>query len=87
VPENYFVEATTQPYVHDCMVTVHDDKQLHRFKVYFKWHVYLALNPAIPSKGRSSFRGDVMVMRVGTNGAVVNLRAGDTSLADYVVRE
>jgi hypothetical protein len=83
VPENYFMEARIQPYIHDCTLLLRDGTRSYQFRIFFKWHVNLPINHSIPARKRVAFRGDVMIMRVGAAGGVVNMRAGDSAMADY----
>ena len=89
-----FVESVVgntplQSYVHDCVVTVIDGRQSHRYVVFFKRHC------ALPSNGLISrlccpftFRGDIVVMRIGSrHGHVVNMRPGDAVVANLVIAE
>ncbi|TDL13400.1 hypothetical protein BD410DRAFT_735453, partial [Rickenella mellea] len=77
--------AVLQPYIHDCVVTVHELGVKHRFAVYFKRHIRLPINTSI--NGNGAFRGDVVVMRVSAANtqSVVNLRGRDASLADWML--
>ena len=34
--ESMFEDAVLQPYIHDCLVTVHEGRHTYRFSVFFK---------------------------------------------------
>jgi len=85
VPESLFGEATVQPYVHNCFVTVHEGRHIYRFCIFFKRHLHLRTNLLL-STGNHEFRGDAVVMRIGVNyPSVVNMRGRDTALADFII--
>ncbi|KAF8122255.1 hypothetical protein EV363DRAFT_1183029 [Boletus edulis] len=86
VAESLFQDSSVQPYIHNCEVTVLDRQHVHRFRVFFKRHRYLPWNPSL-SDCNHIFRGDVVVMRVGKGPlqAVVNMRARDSEVADYMI--
>ncbi|KAG1761661.1 hypothetical protein EDD22DRAFT_731586, partial [Suillus occidentalis] len=60
VPESLFEDATVQPYVHNCFVTVHEGRHTYRFYIIFKWHLHLRANSLL-SSGDHQFQGDVVV--------------------------
>ncbi|KAF8135411.1 hypothetical protein EV363DRAFT_1159366 [Boletus edulis] len=86
VAESLFQDSSVQPYIHNCEVTVLDGQHVHRFRVFFKRHRHLPWNPSL-SDCNHIFRGDVVVMRVGKGPlqAVVNMRARDSEVADYMI--
>jgi hypothetical protein len=43
-------------------------------------------NAAVSALG-GDWRGDIIVMRAGLVGNVVNMRSGDSQLADFVVKK
>jgi len=75
-----------QPYVHDCVVTVYEGQQTHRFRVFFKRHQRLPANRSLPNG--TPFRGEIVIMRVGALDqlSVVNMRGRDTVVSDYTVK-
>lgn len=85
--ESVFNDATIQPYIHNCTVSIQEGKQVNRFCVFFKRHCRLPLNKSIPGLSDVQFRGDAIVMRVGgLNGqSFVNMRGRDSVLSDYVM--
>ncbi|KAI6161401.1 hypothetical protein EDD17DRAFT_1458014, partial [Pisolithus thermaeus] len=84
VAEALLQEATLQPYIHNCQVTVHEGRHTYNYCVFFKRHCRLQVNALLSGDGE--FRGDVMVMRIGTRTRrVVNMRARDSVIADYIV--
>jgi hypothetical protein len=77
----------TQPFIHDCAVTVYELSQAHTFRVFCKNHQFLPTNKPIKIMEPSScWRGDLVVMRSGKKGQVVNMRGRDAALADFLVR-
>ena len=88
-PENHLAEFATQPYIHNCLVTVHESVHEYRFMVFFKRHVLLRKNKCLPTLLQGSvsiLQGDVLVMRLGSVAAYVNMRDRDTILADWLMR-
>ena len=80
VAESVLDGAKTQPHVHNCTVKVSDGRDTYVFRVFFKRHVYLPINMAVPVLQPHSreLRGDVAVMRVAADGdGVVNMRGLD----------
>jgi hypothetical protein len=87
VPESLFEEATVQPYVHNCLITVREGRHIYRFCVFFKRHLRLRANSLL-STGDHEFRGDAVVMKIGVNNpSVVNMRGRDNVLADFIIHQ
>ncbi|KAG1743615.1 uncharacterized protein EDB91DRAFT_1051206, partial [Suillus paluster] len=85
VPESLLEEATMQPYVHNCFVNVCEGRHIYRFCIFFKRHLHLRANVLL-SRGYHKFQGNAVVMRVGANHpSVVNMRASDNALADFII--
>lgn len=84
VPESLLQDATLQPYIHNCQVTIHEDRHTYRFCIFFKRHCHLVPNPLLSGMG-CLFRGDVVVMRVGEGSSVVNMRGRDVAIADFMI--
>ena len=84
--ESVLSGSEIQSYVHDCIVTVYERQQTHRFCVFFKHHQKLPANQSLPNG--TSFRGDIVIMRVGALNqlSVVNMRGRDTVISDYMVK-
>jgi hypothetical protein len=84
--ESVLSGSEIQSYVHDCIVTVYERQQTHRFRVFFKRHQKLPANQSLPNG--MSFRGDIVIMRVGALNqlSVVNMRGRDTVISDYMVK-
>ena len=84
-------QSKIQPYIHDCVITVHEGAYIYKYRIFFKRHCFLSLNPTITQNSNSEvapFRGDILVMRVSTkNSFCVNFRERDTILADFLVKE
>ena len=87
-PENHIDENTIQPYVHNCVVTIYENKNLYRYMAFFKRHDHLRPNNSLYKLrgGRSILKGDVIVMRVGSTSSYVNMRDRDTILADWFMQ-
>jgi len=83
--ESVLDDAIIQPYVHDCMVLVHEGSQVHRFRVFYKRHCHLPVNRSFA--GRRILRGDIVVMRAGVLCplSVVNMRGRDTAVSDWMI--
>ncbi|KAG1889728.1 uncharacterized protein F5891DRAFT_965218 [Suillus fuscotomentosus] len=87
VPESLLNDATVQPYVHNCLVTLHEGRRICQFCIFFKWHCHLRINTLLSSDG-NVFRGDAAITRVGTSaGSVVNMRGRDNALADFIMHK
>ncbi|KAJ6476782.1 hypothetical protein C8R47DRAFT_1075638 [Mycena vitilis] len=70
-----------QPHVHDVTVRLRHGRAVSRFRIFFKRHRKLPFNATL------DLQGDVVVMRVAVANAqsVVNLRAADRALVDFVL--
>ncbi|KAG1849451.1 hypothetical protein DFJ58DRAFT_662398 [Suillus subalutaceus] len=87
VPESLFEEATVQPYVHNCFITMYEGRHTYRFCVFFKQHLHLRANSLL-SSGNRQFRGNAVVTRIGVkNSSVVNMRGRDNALADFIIHQ
>ncbi|THH19567.1 hypothetical protein EUX98_g8746 [Antrodiella citrinella] len=84
-PESVLDGSRLQPYVHDCTARVKDGRHVYDFVVFFKNHRYLPLSTSLRSLTNAAVRGDIVIMRLGTHGRVVNLRQRDSALADFVI--
>ena len=75
--------ATTQSYVHDCLIHIGDRSAGHAFRIFFKRHRFL------PCSSCLDVRGDILVMRAGKRNidCVVNMRGRDAVTADSVVEK
>ncbi|KAG1850425.1 hypothetical protein F4604DRAFT_1592876, partial [Suillus subluteus] len=49
VPESLLDCAMVQPYVHNCLVTLHEGRHVYQFCILFKWHCCLRTNPLLSS--------------------------------------
>ncbi|KAI6023615.1 hypothetical protein BKA83DRAFT_4262000 [Pisolithus microcarpus] len=79
VAEALLQEVALQPYIHNCQVTVHEGRHTYNYCVFFKRHCRLQVNALLR---------DVVVMRIGTQTCrVVNMRARDSVIADYIVTQ
>lgn len=86
--ESYFIGLQIQPFIHDCLLVVHDRRYSHRFRIFCKNHRSLPINPVVEQLGNKLWRGDIIVMRVGKNGSVVNMRGhADAKLSDFLVKK
>lgn len=81
-------EAILQPYVHDCVMNVSEGRHTYNFCIFFKRHCRLKANNLLMKKLRSGgvFRGDVLVMRLGTRFGYVNMGGRDNIVSDWAVR-
>ena len=75
--------ATTQSYVHDCLIRIGGRRAGHAFRIFFKRHRFL------PRSSCLDVRGDILVMRAGKHNidCVVNMRSRDAVTADFVVEK
>ncbi|KAI0338941.1 hypothetical protein BDW22DRAFT_1337147, partial [Trametopsis cervina] len=80
--------ASVQPYVHDCSLHIYEGRQVSTFILFFKKHVQLPKNRhcQLPWNLRV-LRGDLLVMRTGQSGQIVNLRSRDRLLVDWAVNK
>jgi hypothetical protein len=76
-----------QPFIHDCNVVVYDGRVTHTFRLFCKNHCKLQRNKSTVVDGQiATWRGDIIVMRVGKRQPdVVNMRGKDARLSDFVV--
>jgi hypothetical protein len=85
--ENCMKNSQTQPYIHNCVVTVHEGTHVYKFMVFFKNHQHLPRNNCLSTLSKfSNLRGDVLVMRIGVKFSYVNMRERDTVLADWFMK-
>ena len=89
VPKSVFDDPTMQPYIHDCLVHVHEGEHTYQFRIFFKCHCRLCVNQTMHISDGHPFRGDALVMRVGACDchSVVNMREHDTILSDFVINK
>jgi hypothetical protein len=86
--ENHLTGLKIQPFIHDCEVVVHDGRKSHKFQLFCKNHSFLPINTPVRKLGNRLWRGDILVMRVGKKGLVVNMRGrSDARLADFLTKE
>lgn len=74
----------TQSVVHDQNILIVENGVVHRFIVFFKNHIGLPANLAIPY---GVWRGDVVVMRRSADGGYLNIRADDRMRIDFAVEK
>ncbi|KAF9523952.1 hypothetical protein CPB83DRAFT_774687, partial [Crepidotus variabilis] len=88
LPESFFADSAIQPYIHNCIVTVHYRRRINRFMIFFKQHLKLQQNIAIQQLlGRPPvLRGDAVVMRVGKVHPYVHMRGRDGRLMDRILK-
>ena len=84
-PENHIDKNAIQPYVHNCIVTIYENKILYRYMTFYD---HLRPNNSLYKLrgGRSILKGDVIVMRVGSTSSYVNMCNRDTILADWFMQ-
>ena len=87
-PENHLGELQLQPYIHNCAITIHEGRRIHRFMVFYKRHCRLQANQCLSTmvQGATTIQGDVIVMRMGSKATYVNLRSGDAKRTDWLMR-
>ena len=75
--------ATTQSYVHDCLIRIVDRRAGHAFHIFFKRHQFL------PHSSCLDVCGDILVMRAGkcNINCVINMRGRDAVMADFVAEK
>ena len=81
-------DGAIQPRIHGCIVDMQEGQHTYRCRVFFKRHRHLRFNSSIPLKaGRDTLRGDIIVMRMDTlhPRPVINMRARDSAISDYVI--
>jgi hypothetical protein len=81
-------DGAIQPHIHDCIVNVQEGQHTYRYRVFFKRHRRLRFNWSLPLRaGRDTLRGDIVVMRMGTlhPRPVINMRARDSAISDYMI--
>jgi hypothetical protein len=70
------------------MLNVQEGTSWYQFCIFFKRHCHLPANKALLHKdiaGNNIFRGDAMIMRVGTRRQYVNMQGRDIILSDWVI--
>ena len=76
-----------QPYIHDAIVTIKYRRVTSIFHIFMKNHKFLRVNGIIARWANAiTWRGDILVMRVGNREPFVSMRGADASLADFAVR-
>ena len=88
-PENHIDDNTIQPYVHNCVITVHERQNSYQYMVFFKRHCHIRPSNSLLNLrggGRPILKGDVVVMRIGLTSSYVNMRDRDTILADWFMQ-
>ena len=85
--ESVLGERRIQPYVHDCFVSIQDDRCTHHFRVFLKRHAWLRTNKYLPGENNFDMHGSLFVMRVAAmeSLSVVNMRGGDAKLSDWMI--
>jgi hypothetical protein len=85
--EGAFTDFDIQHHIHDTAVIVRDGRHTYKFHLFVKNHCRMTFNAAVAALG-GNWRGDIIVMRAGLAGNfVVNMRGGDSRLADLVVKK
>ena len=75
--------ATTQSYIHDCLICMGDRHAGHVFRIFFKRHHFL------PHSSCLDVCGNILVMWAGKRNAntVINMHSHDTVVADFVAEK
>lgn len=70
-------------------MTVLEGRHTYKFCVFFKRHCRLKANNLLTKKlgAGGLFRGDVLVMRLGTRVGYVDMRGRDNIVSDWAVRQ
>ena len=84
--ETLLQEAALQPYIHDCQITVYEGRHTYQYCVFFKRHCRLRTNTLL-SGADDGFRGDIAIMRIGSRTRVMNMRARDSAITDYIITQ
>jgi len=86
--ESLIGDANLQPHIHDTTIAVTEGLHKYIYKVYYKRHCRLPSNICLEELLDQDpyLRSDVLVMRKGTKGGVVNMRERDTILADWLMK-
>lgn len=84
-----FDGAATQPYIHDCTITLFEGAQTHYFCVFFKRHAKFPINKCTPELEAASFHGEAVVTKTSRSWhrAHVNMRGRDAQLSDFVMKK
>ena len=64
--ESILAERRIQPYVHDCLVSIQDDRCTHHFRVFLKCHAQLCTNKYLVGKNNFDMHRSLFVMHVAT---------------------
>lgn len=86
VPEACFDDAVRQSYVHGTVVRCRFRGRRYSFKLFYKNHVSLPLNRALPELLREGMRGDVLAVAYGSKVGERSLTGLETSAADCMIR-
>jgi hypothetical protein len=85
--EGVLADLRTQPFIHDCPITIYEANHIYTFRLFCKNHRLLPVNGAIRQiAAHSQWKGDILIMRSGKKRAVVNMRSRDAALADFAVK-
>ena len=79
--ESVLGDGHVQPYTHDCVASVRDGGHKYMFIVFLKCHHQLSHNQHFPLH-----QGDILIMKIGKNGFVVNMGGRDSALAKFVIK-
>jgi hypothetical protein len=87
--EGVMEDSNVQPFIHDCKVAVKDGDKTRNYSVFFKRHVNLPPNASI--QGLTGVvpltRSDVVVMKIGMKGFVINIGNRDTVIIDWMIKK
>jgi hypothetical protein len=95
IPEGLFQQASVQPYIHNCQVTILEGSSRYQFTIFFKNHCRLALNLTLPrntdgvrnTRQRGPFfRGDLVILKTGVRKPFVNMGGRESAIADYAAK-
>jgi hypothetical protein len=95
IPEGLFRQASIQPFIHNCQVTILEGSARYQFTIFFKNHCRLSPNlslPRNPLRVRNQrqegpfFRGDLVILKTGVRKPFVNLGGRESTIADYAAK-
>jgi hypothetical protein len=95
IPEGLFQQASIQPFIHSCQVTILEGSSRFEFAIFFKNHCRLAPNLSLarnlecvrnPRQEGPFFRGDLVILKMGVRKPFVNIRGHETRIADYAAK-
>ena len=84
--ESVFTDNQMKPKIHDCFVDFLIGTAHHKYRVFFKNHLYLPVNTALQRLSGQAFRGDFLVMMCNQDGTPSGMNIGDSKRADLMLQ-